>query len=172
MNVLNDALSTAFACAWFSLFALPFAVIPPAILVLFLRASERNWSVSIAGKEEALKIPYWRLSLIGGICGECTAVCSLFFATEWSCFKGQQLCHDGQTGMVLILTVPLFSVLGSVFALLWTWITLRVPAERLYASILTYSGPRRILNRIIGLAVVFGIWMLALLLASAPFLQM
>ncbi len=172
MNFLNDGLSIAFASAWFSLFALPFAVIPPAVLAFLLRASDRKWTILLAREEGIRKIPYVKLGLIGGICGECSAVCSLFFATEWSCFKGQQLCHDGQTGMVLILTVPLFSVLGSVIALFWTWITLRVPVERIYASILTYSGSRRNLNRVIGLSVVLCIWMLSVLLASAPFLQM
>ena len=172
MNLLNDGLSVAFASAWFSLFAIPFAVIPPAAVALFLRASDRKWTVLLAREEETRKVPYVKLGLIGGICGECLAVCSLFFASEWSCLKGQQLCHDGQTGMVLILTVPLFSVLGSIIALFWTWITLRVPGERVYASIFAYSGPRRSLNRVIGLVFVLCIWMLSVLLASSPFLQM
>jgi len=172
VNFLNDGLSMAFASAWFSVFALPFALIPPSVLAFLLKASDRMWSISVGSGEEIRKVPYVRLGLIGGICGECSAVCSLFFATEWSCIKGQQLCHDGQAGMVLILTVPLFSVLGSVIAMLWTWITLRVPVKRIYASIFTYSGPRRNLNRGIGLAFVLCIWMLSVLLASAPFLQM
>jgi hypothetical protein len=172
MSLSSDLLPAAIACAWFSLLAIPFAAIPPGLLAVVLKTSDKGWIVPLGDEGAVRKIPYVRLGMAGGISGACAAVCSLFLATEWSCFKGQQLCHDGQTGMVLMLTVPLFAVLGATFALIWTRVTLMFPAENILASTFRYSGQKRMINRVSGLAILIGLWSVSVLLASLPLLHM
>jgi hypothetical protein len=166
MSVLNTFVPMVFACAWFSIFAIPIAAIPSGLLAYIFKARDRS-NRALVGSHEARKIPFFVLGLIGGFAGECMAVCSLFFATEWSCFKGQQLCHDGQAGMELMFTIPFFAVLGSIVAILWTRLTLRFSPQKIYASILTYAGPSRTLNLSASMAFVFAMWLISTLLATA-----
>ncbi len=165
MSLLNTFVPIVFACAWFSIFAIPIAAIPSGLLAFIFKARDRS-KRALVGKHEARKIPHFVLGLIGGIAGECMAVFSLFLSTELSCIRGGQLCHDGQAGMELMLTVPLFSLLGSVVAILWTRLTLQFSSQKIYASIFTYAGPSRTLNLSVSLASVFAMWLISAFLAT------
>lgn len=163
MNLLNEAVGTLFACVWFAVLALPFAAIPPLLLFSALRTMGHRWIVTQPKQGRITPVPYVRLGILGGLAGETAAVCSLFFATEWNCMRGNSACYDGQAGMVLMFTVPLLSALGSGTAILWTRIALGIPADRVFASFLCYSGPRRVMNQFISLAIVIACWGLAVL---------
>ena len=72
--------------------------------------------------------------------------------------------------MGLIVTVPGGSFLGTLLAIGWTWLTLRIPSKSPWASVSRYSGRSRILNwsYAISIQVVFWVcatWLFARLMA-------
>jgi hypothetical protein len=67
---------------------------------------------------------------------------------SWACKHGQdQICHDGQVGMGLIIIIPLAWLVGSFIGWLWTWFTIRTESSRIFAAGYRYSGTSRNLNR-------------------------
>ena len=61
----------------------------------------------------------------------------------WLCYKHYAVCHDGQSGFALLILVPLCVLSGSVLSLAWTWLSLRIPRHKVWASIFSYAGPNR-----------------------------
>src|SRR5271156_6762801 len=122
------------------------AALPSVGLGLYLKGKGSRSSVPANETGGERNIPYVSVGLLGGLMGEITAVCSLSVGTWWSCFKGDQLCHNGQAGMVLIPTIPLLSFFCSIFRPI---VDLGKPSdsgEQPLTSIFRYSGSRRLLN--------------------------
>ncbi len=109
------------------------------------------------------ELTYWKkvsLGMLGGIVGGITAF-AVFFPAQSAWCRAEEAngsyCRDG--AMILFaLTVPLSVVLGSIISLLWTWFSLLIPADCLYASVFSYCGDGRKLNAGIALAVQAFYW--------------
>jgi hypothetical protein len=156
-EVLTD---TLFAALWFSWVALLIAALPPAGVALILKGRGSRWTIPANEKVGERKIHYVTLGLLGGLAGEISAICSLSFGEWWVCRTEHQLCNDGQGGMALIFTIPALSLFGSIITLLWTWASLRIPADMPWASVFSYSGTRRSLNWICAIAIQLIFWSL------------
>jgi hypothetical protein len=89
---------------------------------------------------------YFIAGLLGGVAGEFSGVASLFLSLWIGCLGQGSYCNTAQGDMGLIVTVPVGSLAGTLIALLWTWITLRIPEESAWTSVCSYSGSRRIRN--------------------------
>jgi hypothetical protein len=155
---LEGLQSAAFATAWFSWVAVLIALIPVMFVAAASRESGSRWRIPGKDGKSDRKVHYVLLGLIGGLAGEFTAVISLFISTWWACRTGNQVCHDGQAGMVLIVTIPVLSFLGSILSLVWTWISLGFASNRLWASLFRYDGPNRLLNRVLATAIQIIFW--------------
>lgn len=153
-----EVLGVIFATLTFSVIAVPIALIPVGIVAICARLTDSRWKIPPDGRRPEREIPYVRLGVLGGLAGNFIAVSSLFLASWWSCQMGTQLCHDGQTGMLLIFTVPFFSFLGSTLSLIWTWLGLGMDSTKLFASVFIYNGPNRKLNVAQAIAVQLIFW--------------
>lgn len=165
MRFWNIFSATLWGTLWFSWVALIFAAIPAGIAKLVLSDVKIPKRILVNDEKAECKAPFFRLGLLGGIAGEFVAISSLFIGEWWICKTRGQLCYDGQGGMALVVTIPALSVIGSVAAIVWTWFTLRIPTERLGASIFAYTGPSRGLNWSAGFLLTFGFWCLLWLVA-------
>src|SRR6266568_1202223 len=101
---------------------------------------------------------YLVVSLLGGFAGVVTTIVATVAEVDWDCSHRGRDCHDGQSGMIMMLTVPFMFVLGILASLIWTWITCRVPSNRLFASVFTYSGSRPWTNGILSLLLAVCLW--------------
>ncbi len=162
---MDDVLAGVFATLWFSWVAVPFALIPVGIVAMVARSEDSRWRIPVKDGPDR-KIHYVLLGLAGGILGEFTATSSLFLASWWDCRIGDPVCHDGQSGMLLIVTIPVLSFFGSVISLLWTWISLGVAPSKPWASVFLYDGPNRQLNRILAVAIPIMFWSLSTLVIT------
>jgi hypothetical protein len=151
---------TLFATLWFSWIALIIAAVPCGVLALLLSENAGRWSMPVDGGTSKHKVHYLLLGLLGGLAGEFVAIGSLFFGEWWLCNTQHQLCSDGQGGMAFIVTIPALSFLGSSFSLLWTWMSLRIPAASPLTSVFRYTGPNRLLNWTCAIAIQFTFWSL------------
>jgi hypothetical protein len=158
MGFLVVLQETLFATLWFSWIALPIAAVPSGVLALFLSDRGGRWEMPADSCKGERKVHYLILGLLGGRTGELVAVGSLSLGEWWVCYTQHQLCNDGQGGMALIVTLPALSFLGSAFALLWTWVSLRIPATLPMTSVFRYSGPSRLLNWVCAIAIQLIFW--------------
>jgi hypothetical protein len=119
--------------------------------ILFPISEERQGNDGIKKGQGAWKQVL--LGTLGGFAGEVAAIAIYPTAESTWCrdMSAQGSYCDGQGPMVLILTVPLFAILGSCISLLWTSYGGHVPAESPRASVFSYRGGDRVLN--IGFAV-------------------
>jgi hypothetical protein len=143
------------------IFCLPPTLIPPGLLaaILGIKNDNARWvTTPVEDGVPSRRIPYLVLSLLGGFAGGAVAVVSLILGVNRSCRLDHQACHDGQTGMVMMLTIPVFSLLGSSLALFWTWLSLHIPARHPWTSIFTYDGQQKPLNLICGVAIQLAFW--------------
>ncbi|HKF48839.1 MAG TPA: hypothetical protein VKB38_15880 [Terracidiphilus sp.] len=161
MDVIKILPAIAYLTLIFFLYALPFAALPAGVLAAGLSPQGRVWMCTPIGEGERRKIPYFRLCLLGGLGGEILAIASLAYGEEWICYTRQQLCNDGQGVLVFIFTIPVFSLIGSVAALGWTWLSLRISENTPWSSIFRYSGPNRSLNWACAITAQTLIWLLA-----------
>lgn len=103
---------------------------------------------------------YLIAGLLGGIAGESCGVGSLFLGLWLSCLKEPQPCNTAQGDMGLIVTFPVGSILGSLLAIGWTWLTLKIPAGNPWSSVCSYSGPDRVRNWAYAIASQIVFWIL------------
>lgn len=146
-------------------FLLLFAAIPSFIL------SGLNMSWKNLGIDR--KLSFWKkvfLGILGGFAGEIAAIAVLPLAeSKWCRNMSAQGSHcDGQGPLVLIFTVPLCAILGSCASMLWTWISVGIPAHKPWASIFSYSGRNRALNVAFAVAIQALYWAI---FALATYLQ-
>ncbi|HKD59871.1 MAG TPA: hypothetical protein VKB47_05400 [Terracidiphilus sp.] len=84
--------------------------------------------------------------LLGGIAGEFCSV-HWFFLSLWSWCRNQpQPCSDPRGDVALIYLIPLGACCGSLLALIWTWLTLKIPERSAWSAVCVYSGPSRVRN--------------------------
>jgi hypothetical protein len=99
--------------------------------------------------------------MLGGLVGGITAIAVFSPAQSAWCqaesARGSYCDGDGPM-LLFALTIPLGAVVASSIAVLWTWFSFLIPADRLYASVFTYRGDRRGLNVGIALAVQAVYW--------------
>lgn len=137
------------------MFLLLFTVIPSLIFSV-LNVSWKN-----AGIDR--KLTFWKkiiLGILGGLAGEIAAIAVLPLAeSKWCRDMSAQGSHcDGQGPLVLIFTVPLCAILGSCASMLWTWISVGIPAHKPWASIFSYCGGNRALNMAFAVAIQALYW--------------
>ena len=109
MSVSETLRATLSASLWLSWIALLIAILPT---ILVMVAAERHrWQYLIVG-------------VLGSVAGEFCGVASLFLSLWFSCLGQGQACNTAQGDMGLIITLPVGSLLGCLFALFWTWRTL------------------------------------------------
>ena len=123
-----------------------FGLIPPFGLALAKRLERKQWLIPESRDKYEARVPYFILGILGGIAGAIVAVGTLAGSEQWICYSQHQLCNDGQGGILLIFTLPFFSIVCSSIALVWTSWSFRIPEESAWASIFRYSGKRRTLN--------------------------
>ena len=152
MELIDTLKATVFASLWFSWIGLLIACVPAGL--------------AFASAPRLRRRQYFVGGLLGGVAGEFCGVGSLFLSLWIGCLGQGQFCNTAQGDMGLIVTVPVGSLLGSLLALCWTWITLRIPEKSPWASVCSYSGANRMWNWAcaIGLQVVF--WPLGTLLCA------
>jgi hypothetical protein len=160
MNFHEVICGTIFVTLWFSWVSLLFAALPVGIVALLLKGGKLHWIPPRCGEASAPKIHYVIIGLLGGLAGEFVAVSSLVIGEWWICYTQHQLCNDGQGGIVLVFTIPALSLMGGTVALIWTRISLRIPAERPWASVFRYSGPSRLINWSFAIAIQLIFWTL------------
>ncbi|HEY2469779.1 MAG TPA: hypothetical protein VGI45_18310 [Terracidiphilus sp.] len=153
-----DVIQTSIvATIWLSWIGVPIARVPTLLLGSVLAPRIRPWQRILAG-------------LAGGIAGEFCAVCSLFLSLSMWCSHQPQPCNDAQGDVAFIYLLPIGACCGSVLALFWTWLTLKISDDTAWASVFIYSGPSRIRNLccvfVVPLAFYFAvIWFLSNLMA-------
>ena len=119
-------------------------IVIPALVFSGLKVSWKNeW--------REFKLGFWKkviLGILGGLAGEITAFAVFFLAeSNWCKDMNSQGSHcDGQGPLVLILTVPLCGMIGSCASMLWTWVSIAIPANKPWASVFSYSGGNRAPN--------------------------
>ena len=143
MSLLDVIKATLTASLWLSWMAI-LITCAPALFAFVIAPSVRRWHYAIA-------------ILSGGVTGEVCGVGSLFLSLWLSC-QGHSPCNTAQGDMGLIVTVPVGSFLGTLLAIGWTWLTLRIPSKSPWASICRYSGPSRILNWSYAIAIQVMFW--------------
>jgi hypothetical protein len=154
MSLSQTLTTTLFASLWFSWIALLIACLPTLL------------AMTIASKPHRLQ--YLIAGFLGSLAGEFCGVASLFLSLWLSC-RGQSQCNDAQGGMGLIITVPAGSLLGCVFALFWTWMSLKVHSESAWAWVFRYSGANEVKNWICVIGVPMAIWVLTTLFFARLF---
>ena len=146
-------------CAFLATFFVLPAITPSVILSLVMQ-----------NKQAAMKLAFWKKVLLGtlaGFVGEVAAIGMYFRAESKWCsdeFARGSYC-DGQGPLILVFTVPLFAIVASCVCLLWTWYSLRLPANSRWASVFSYSGPNRASNTGFALAVQAVYWAIFVLAA-------
>ena len=166
MPRLGELLAALTSTLSFSWVAIPFALVPVGFVAMKAREPNSRWRIPSANGTAVRKIPYVWLGILGGIAGEIVAVNSLFFAGWWSCHRGSELCHDEQSWMLLMFSLPALSFFGSLLSLTWTWFTLGINTREPFASVFLYEGPNRFLNRVVALGIQLIFWPLALLILT------
>ncbi len=111
----------------------------------------------------SLKLSYWKKIILcgfGGLTGAIIAIAVFPFAnSNWCRDMSAQGSHcDGQGGLILIITVPLCIVIGSCASILWTWISVAIPAQKPWASIFSYGGGNRAMNVAFAVAIQILYW--------------
>jgi hypothetical protein len=147
MSLLEVFKATIFGSVWLSWIAVLIACLP-TVGVFAIAPKRRRWQYVVAG-------------LLGGVAGEFCGVGSLFLSLWLDCRGQGPSCNTAQGDMGLIITVPVGSLVGSLLALCWTWVTLRIPSESPWSSVCCYSGPSRIQNWTYAIAVQIAFWVLA-----------
>jgi hypothetical protein len=146
-----------FVALWFSWAALVFAAIPVGLTAAGVRGTG-GWFIPSEDGQPPRKVHYVLLGVAGGLCGEIVAVASLSFGEWWICFTQHQLCNDGQGGIALVFTLPVLSFFGSLLALAWTWVSLRIASDSVFASVFRYSGRKRWGNWLVAIAIQLAFW--------------
>jgi len=103
---------------------------------------------------------YVGAAILGGVAGALTIADAVIMRLDLDCRVLNRGC-DGQGAAVLIFYVPFLFAVGGLVGTLWTWFTVRLPADNVYASVFTYRGPHRWLNRVLGVIMSIGPWVLA-----------
>lgn len=157
MKMWDVIQSSVVATIWFSRIGVPIALVPTLVVGSVLAPRIRPWQRILA-------------SLAGGVAGEFCAVCSLFLSLSMWCSHQPQPCNDAQGDVALIYLVPIGACCGSVLALFWTWLTLKIPEDSAWTSVFIYSGRSRIRNVCCAIAVPTAfclavIWFLSNLMA-------
>jgi hypothetical protein len=84
--------------------------------------------------------------LLGGVAGEFCSV-HWFFFSLWSWCRNQpQPCSDPRGDVALLYLIPIGACCGSLVALVWTWLTLKIPEGNAWSSVFVYSGRSRVRN--------------------------
>jgi hypothetical protein len=144
MSLLDVFGATVIASVWLSWMALLISCIP-AVVTFASAPRIRRWHYVIA-------------ILSGGFAGEFCGVGCLFLNLWMYCQGIGQSCNTAQGDMGLIFTAPGGAFLGTLFAIGWTWATLRIPSTSPWCSVGRYSGPNRLLHWICVIAVPIGFW--------------
>ncbi|MDR3741531.1 MAG: hypothetical protein P4L40_21140 [Terracidiphilus sp.] len=110
-------------------------------------------------------LAFWKkllLGMLGGAIGEVVAVsvCGPAISSWCRDLSAQGYNCDGQGSLILVFTIPLCAVLGSSLSTIWTWYSLRIPAERAYGSVFRYRGVKRALNVAVAIAIQAVYWSL------------
>jgi len=101
-------------------------------------------------------------SFLASIAAEIAVITATIQYLNWTCLHGQdRICHDGQAGMGLMLTVPFSWLIGTLISVLWTTLTLRVRSDRITAAKFRYSGLYPMVNRLLCLGGPVAFWLIA-----------
>ena len=135
-------------------------LLPPALLAAFFAV------IAAASRSDSEAQPTVKRTFLScymaSIAAAIAAIGAFISYLSWTCKHGQdQICHDGQAGMGLIVIVPLTWLAGSFIGWLWTWFTIRIQSSRIIAASYRYSGERPILNRIFNLIIPSAFWIVA-----------
>jgi hypothetical protein len=161
MEILKTLVSAITGTIFLSWVAILVGIVPSAILAQIFKEKNLRGTVSPVSFKG-----YFLSGLVGSLAGNASAITAMMFALWWACHIGDQVCHDGQAGMGLIVTVPAGSLFGSIISSVWTRLISRVPAEKPWASIFRYSGPNRLANWVCAAVIQMLFWsILTLILA-------
>ena len=155
MSLSQTLTATLVAFLWFSWVALLIGCLP-TLLAMAAAAKPRRLQYLIAG-------------FLGSVGGEFCGVASLFLSLWLSCRGQSQYCNSAQGDMGLIITVPAGSLLGCVFALFWTWMSLNVSSESPWAWVSRYSGASQVKNWTCAIGVPMAFWILTTLFLARLF---
>jgi hypothetical protein len=120
--------------------------------------------LGMRNEETSKRLSYWKkvsIGMLGGVVGGITAIAVFFPAqSAWCTAESAKGSYcDGDGPMLLVaLTIPVGSFVASSIAVLWTWFSFLIPADRHSASVFTYRGDLRGLNVGIALAVQSVYW--------------
>ncbi len=117
-------------------------VVAPPLILSFVRMQNRETGVRRA---------FWKKAALGtlaGLVGAGVAFAVFYPALAKVCsdMVARGSCCDGQSPLVLGITVPLCAVVASSISTLWTWYSFRMPPSSPWASVFTYVGGNRTRN--------------------------
>jgi len=130
-----------------------------------------DWTIPASGaraERQARALSLILISILGGFAGSLSSIISIYSTSKWEGYLHPHSIQDGQSPMVIVFTLPICTLTGSILALCWARIIRRVPTDRLWASIFRYSGENRIGN--CALAILFLLFYFALILAIGFFI--
>jgi len=146
MSLSETLTATLSASLWLSWIALLIAILPTTLV---MAAAERHH-----------RLQYLIVGVLGSVAGEFCGVASLFLSLWFSCLGRGQACNTAQGDMGLIITLPVGSLLGCLFALFWTRATLRIASDSPWAWVSRYSGASRFKNWSFTIGVPVAFWVL------------
>lgn len=152
MSLLDVLGATAIASIWLSWMALLIACVP-AVFAFALAPQGRRWHYAFA-------------IVGGGFAGEFCGVGCVFLSIWLFCGGHGQPCTTDQGDMGLISTAPVGAFLGTLFAIVWTWATHRVPSKSLWCSVGRYSGSSWLLHWVCVIVTPVAFWVLVTWLAA------
>ncbi|MGA7857403.1 MAG: hypothetical protein WCA11_05735 [Terracidiphilus sp.] len=119
-----------------------------------------NWRVPAHGaRPEKRMSSIWLLlsSWIGSIVGVILAVVSLILAEKWDYLLNPNVIHDGQEGLVVIISAPVCGLLGGFLAVVGCRLVLCSSSGRLWSAPWLYSGSRGMANMSVASAVLLAL---------------
>jgi hypothetical protein len=125
------------------------------LLLVFVAPSFILSGLKMQNEAAGVRLVFWKkmlLGIVGGLVGAVVAIAVYPLAESAWCrdmFAQGSYC-DGQGPLIMGLTVPAFAIVGSCVSMLWTWCSLRIPANSPLASVFSFRGRNRALN--VGLA--------------------
>jgi hypothetical protein len=116
--------------------------------------------VAFLASQRTNRRQYLVAGLLGGLAGEFSGVASLLLSLWFGCRSQGQSCNTAQGDIGLIFTAPMGAMLGCVFAMWWTYATLKRSPSNPWASVFRYSGQERFKNCAFAIATPFALWVL------------
>jgi len=135
------------------------AILPGGAFAYLQSSGVLNWSIRASERQREKRLRAgWLVcaAWVGGAFGGAFAFNSVFLAGAWDVYIYPHLMRDGQGGLVIVATCPLFGLIGSLLAVWGCRLFLCSEPTRLTIFPRLYSGIHPILNRTVFALLLIG----------------